>query len=84
MNGLPDSCTCKDDYYWYNCDEQGFYRYGCFYRLKDAIFDLQEVMAWVAIGVASFEVFDTLKKLGRIFHCHFFAVGHWSDDSDLR
>jgi hypothetical protein len=63
MNGLPDSCTCKDDYYWYNCDEQGFYRYGCFYRLKDAIFDLQEVMAWVAIGVASFEVLSFDQKI---------------------
>jgi hypothetical protein len=56
LNGFPESCKCKDDYYWYNCDEQGFYKTGCFYRLKDAIFDLQEVMAWVAIGVGVFEV----------------------------
>jgi len=57
LTGLPDSCKCKEDFYYpYNCDAEGYFKTACFYRLKDAIFDLQEVMAWVAIGVASFEV----------------------------
>jgi len=83
--GLPDSCQCEDDFYSYNCDSEGFYQNGCYYRLKNAIFDMHYIMAWVAIGVAGMEVNLQEESLLVYFNTiMLFAAHFWYFDFDLR